>query len=158
MPDIRTCTSFAHAQLWQVAGRPKELRALDPTTGDVVTRVRLASETACGMEVVGDRFWTTLEECVLRLCRLRDGGIEREFAAQPHIAGVTLGLGDVWYPVDDPGLVVRADPETGSEVDRYDFAGTPTGLGWDGSRLWCADHAARAPRRVTPAIARRVPS
>jgi hypothetical protein len=66
------------------------------------------------------------------LCRLDDGAVEREFPAEQRIAGVTLARGDVWYTVDDPGLIVLADPETGKEVGRYDFAGTPTGLGWDG--------------------------
>jgi outer membrane protein assembly factor BamB len=100
-PEIRTCTSFAEGLLWQVAGRPKELRALNPGTGAIVSRIPLVSETVCGVE------------------------------------------GRVWYTVDDPGLIVRVDPDTGKEVGRYDFAGTPTGLGWDGGRLWCADHAAK---------------
>jgi peptide/nickel transport system substrate-binding protein len=142
-PDIRTCTSFANGLLWQVAGRPKEVRAIDPDTGTTISRLALVSETACGIEVVDDRFWTTLEEGVLMLRRLDDGEVERRFDAEPRIAGVTLARGSVWYTVDTPGLIVRVDPGTGGEIDRYEFTGTPTGLGWDGQLLWCADHEAR---------------
>jgi streptogramin lyase len=142
-PDVRTCTSFANGSLWQVAGRPKELCTLDPETGAVVRRLALMSEAACGVEVVGDRFWTTLEEGVLMLCRLGDGTVERRFDAEPRIAGVTLARGDVWYTVDTPGLIVRVDPNTGNERARYEFQGTPTGIGWDGQLLWCADHQAK---------------
>jgi outer membrane protein assembly factor BamB len=142
-PDVRTCTSVADGSLWQVAGRPKELRRLDRETGSVVGRLPLMSETVCGLEIVGDQFWTTLEEGVLMLCRLEDGAVERRFAAEPRIAGVTLAAGALWYTVDTPGLIVRVDPTTGGEIARHLFDGTPTGIGTDGRLLWCADHRAK---------------
>ena len=149
-PDVRTCTSFADALLWQVAGRPKSVRCLDPDSGNVVREIPLRSETACGLEVGQDHFWTTFEEGSLALCRLSDGAIEREFAAEPRIAGVTGLFGDLWYAVDEPGLIVRVAPDTGSEAGRYRIDGSPTGLSSDGHRLWYADFSSKQLVAVVP--------
>jgi hypothetical protein len=80
-----------------VAGRPKALRALDPVTGDVVREIALRAETACGVAIVGDRFWTTEEDGRLLLCGLGDGSVEGKFPAVPRIAGVAVTPHGVWY-------------------------------------------------------------
>jgi sugar lactone lactonase YvrE len=142
-PEVRTCTDFANGLLWQIAGRPKTLRALDPASGDVVRDVPVRSETICGLQLEDEHFWTTEEEGRLLRCRLADGSVEEEYEALPRIAGVVRALGSLWYTVDKAGLIVRVDPVGGAEVARHEVAGTPTGIGWDGERLWYADNAAR---------------
>jgi streptogramin lyase len=141
--DVRTCTDYADGMLWQIAGRPKTLCELDPETGAVRRAIPLRSETICGLQLVGDHFWTTEEEGRLLWCRLEDAAVERELQAVPRIAGVASALDSLWYTVDEAGLIVRVAATDGQEVARYSVGGTPTGIGWDGERLWYADQAAK---------------
>src|ERR671934_1387157 len=85
--DVRTCTDYAGGMLWQIAGRPKTLCELDPELGAVRRAIPLRSETICGLQLVGDHFWTTEEEGTLLWCRLEDAAVERELQAVPRIAG-----------------------------------------------------------------------
>jgi hypothetical protein len=38
---------------------------------------------------------------------------------------------------------VLVDLSTGTETARYEFDGTPTGIGSDGRLLWCPDNEAK---------------
>jgi sugar lactone lactonase YvrE len=70
-----------------------------------------------------------------------DAGTERLYCIDPSDGSVKRTLA---CTVDELGLIVRVSPETGEEIARHPVGGTPTGIGWDGERLWYADHEARA--------------
>jgi outer membrane protein assembly factor BamB len=127
-PSVRTCLAWDGSGLWQVAGRPKRLKCLDPADGYVRRELELGSETACGIEIDGGTFWLTDEEGRIELRSLDDGGVLREVAAIPRIAGITLADGVLWYAVDHLSLLVAVDPETGVERARREVMGIPTGL------------------------------
>ena len=142
-PNVRTCLAWDGTSLWQVAGQPKRLKCLDPADGYVRRELELGSEAACGVEIDGGAFWLTHEEGRIELRSLDDGQVLREFDALPRIAGITLADGVLWYAVDHLSLLVAVDPETGEERVRHEVDGIPTGLTWDGTRLWYADIAER---------------
>jgi outer membrane protein assembly factor BamB len=147
---VRTCLAWDGRRLWQVAGRPKRLRCLDPEDGSTVRELPLESERACGVEIDGRRFWSTNDEGWLELRSLADGALLRTHRADPRIAGVTVARGLVWYAVDERSLLVAVDRDTGEERQRHRVEGTPTGLTFDGDRLWYADLAGRRLVAVDP--------
>jgi hypothetical protein len=143
-PDVRTCLSWDGRHLWQVAGRPKRLRCLDAADGAIVRVVEIDSERACGIEIDHDAYWLTYEgEGRIELRSLEDNRVIRSFGAEPRIAGIALADGTLWYAADQLGVLVAVDPATGDERERRSVGGTPTGLTWDGERLWYADFAGR---------------
>jgi streptogramin lyase len=140
-PAVRTCLSW-DGRLWQVAGRPKALRCLDPETGEVLGELPLPSEDCCGIEVDGDEFWVSwVEGERIERRHLSDGAFIAAFPAERRVAGITFALGLLWYAVDEHGIVVAVEAATGRERLRERVEGTPTGLTWDGKRLWYADFA-----------------
>lgn len=109
-PDVRTCLSFDGTHLWQVAGRPKVLRRIDPADGAPLDELPLDSEDCCGVEVAGERFWLTKTAGRLELRSLGDGALLAEFPAEPRIAGVALAGDRLWYTVDRASLLVAVEP------------------------------------------------
>jgi outer membrane protein assembly factor BamB len=140
---VRTGLAWDGRRLWLLGGQPARLLCIDPESGSTVRELPLDSERAAGVEIDGRRFWSADVEGRLELRALADGSLLRSFRADEGIVAVAVARGVVWYALDDQGLLVAVDRETGEELERHRVEGTPAGLTFDGVRLWYADSAGR---------------
>ncbi|MGW4393737.1 hypothetical protein ACWEHA_00465 [Amycolatopsis nivea] len=142
-PDVRTDLTTMSGRLVQVAGEARALRVLDPVDGSVVTELPnpRPGGLLCGLEATQHGVWFGYED--RRIVDLRDAGdlslIDTIPVSHPP-AGVTVTDDFLAYADYRGGTVNLVDLGTRREVARYDAPGNPTGLTWDGSRIWYCDH------------------
>ncbi|BCB88543.1 hypothetical protein Psuf_058560 [Phytohabitans suffuscus] len=74
----------------------------------------------------------------------------REFPALGESpSGLTYAAGVVVYGDFDDGVLRAMDPRTGEHLGQSAVPGHPTGITWDGERLWYCDFPARSFRALT---------
>ncbi len=145
-PEVRTALHYHPPYLWQVAGHPKEARAIDPADGRVVARLRLGddAEQVCGLIVDDDVCWVALKQPGRLQCRDRGTGrVLVEWPVTPRIAEIVAVGEAIWYVDFERGQLAALDRRSGHELGRFALDGQPTGLTWDGRRFWYADFTGR---------------
>ncbi|MCP2167735.1 NHL repeat-containing protein [Goodfellowiella coeruleoviolacea] len=142
-PGVRTDLTTLSGNLVQVVGDQRALRLIDPDTGAAVAEVPnpRPGNLLCGLEATREGVWFGYED--LRVLDLRsvDGGelIDSIPVSRP-VAGVTVSDRYVVYADYRAGTINLVDVALRREVASYDVAGNPTGVTWDGSRIWYCDH------------------
>jgi hypothetical protein len=147
---VRADLAFDGSMLCQVGGRPKRIVLVDRDTGRVTGRreVLPASGRLTGVEMGPEGMWMCLREPMV--VQLRDYPamtVRREYhvpGSSP--SGLTYAHGAVVYGEFEAGRLHAVDAATGSYVGSAPVTGRPTGLTWDGERLWYCDFPARLVR------------
>lgn len=146
-PGVRTGLTAAAggAQLVQVVGHDKRLRFVDRHSGTVVaerSNPRPGGEL-CGLHDTPDGLWTGYKRPpVLELRRHADHEPLVSVSVDEDVADVT-GVGELVAFANHPDRRINVvDPRAGRIVRTIAVAGQPTGLAWDGARLWYCDYGA----------------
>ena len=145
-PGVRTGLTAADGgrRLVQVVGGDKRLRAIDPHSGDVLDEYpnpRPGGEL-CGLQATAEGLWTGYRDPpTIDLRRHVDLEALASFPVTEDVADLTvIGHLVVFANHRDARLNVL-NPDIGEIVRVIPVSGGPTGVTWDGSRLWYCDHA-----------------
>jgi hypothetical protein len=138
-------------RLVQVVGGDKRLRALDPRSGEVLEEYpnpRPGAEL-CGLHDTRDGLWMGYREPpVIDLRRHADQEALVSLSVGDDVADLTV-MGDLVVFASHRGRRLNVvDPQLERIVEVIPVAGGPTGLTWDGARLWYCDHATSHLRAV----------
>ena len=103
-----------------------------------------------GVEIGPEGLWVCLRApTVVQLRDYPTMQVMREFAvlgAGP--SGLTYADGIVVYGEYEAGMLHAIDPTTGSYIGSTRVGGRPTGIAWDGVRLWYCDFPSRVIRAI----------
>jgi hypothetical protein len=112
--------------------------------------MRPPSGRVTGVELGPEGLWACLRgPTVVQLRDYSTMRVIREFAvpgAGP--SGLTYADGIVVYGEYETGMLHAVDPADGSTVGSTRVDGRPTGVAWDGTRLWYCDFPGRAIRAI----------
>lgn len=141
--EVRTDLTTLDGYLVQVAGEQRVLRVIDPEDGNTVAELPnpRPGHKLCGLEATGHGLWLGYED--LRLVDLRDKRTLRlieTFKVRHPIAGLTVSDSYVAYADYPAGTVNMLDLDARRDVASYSVAGNPTGITWDGRRIWYCDY------------------
>lgn len=142
-PQVRTDLTTMDGYLVQVVGPRYSLRMIDPADGSTVAEYdnpRPGHELS-GLEANGHGLWMGYED--LRRIDLRDKRsleLIDTYEVRHRVAGLTVSDSYIVYADHHAGTVNLLDLEARREVASYSVAGNPTGIGWDGSRIWYCDY------------------
>lgn len=150
--DVRADLAFDGSMLCQVGGRPKQLVLVDPATGDVTgcRKILPASGRVTGVEFGPEGLWLVLRDP--NVVQLRDYPamtVQREYrvpGAGP--SGLTYADGIVLFGEFNTATLHAIEAATGAHIASAEVQGHPTGLTWDGDRVWYCDFGARMLRAV----------
>ncbi|WP_225732147.1 MULTISPECIES: hypothetical protein [unclassified Nocardia] len=140
---IRSDLTTLGGQLVQVAGEDHALRVIDPATGDTVTELPNPRPGAVlsGLEATKHGVWLGYADRRSIDLRTTDGlRLVDAIPVRVAPAGVTVSDNYLVYADYRGGMINLVDLASRREVASYDVAGNPTGLTWDGSRIWYCDH------------------
>lgn len=138
-PDVRTSLCCESGFLWQIAGRPKRIRKIDPSDGEVKDEISLSSnaERVCGLLVDGKTYWIGPEqEQWITHHRFEAQELLGRYGPVPSGDGLDL-IGDrLWYTSHRAGILAAVDIHSGKEIARFELPGLPTDMCFDGERIW----------------------
>ncbi|GAA2714971.1 hypothetical protein ACFY2R_21650 [Micromonospora olivasterospora] len=142
-PEVRTDLTTLDGYLLQVCGEQRCLRGLNPATGEEVTELPnpRPGHLLRGLEATRHGLWLGYED--LRLVELRDPrgmGLIDTFPVRHGVAGLTVSDSYLVYADYAAATINVYDLRERREVAAYSVAGRPTGVTWDGSRIWYCDH------------------
>jgi hypothetical protein len=150
--EVRADLAFDGTMLCQVGGRPKRLALVDPQSGVTTGHKAIlpASGRVTGVEFGPEGLWMCLREpMVVQLRDYWSMQVQREFAVPGSSpSGLTYADGLVVYGEFESALLRAIDPANGAHVGSTEVDGRPTGLTWDGNRLWYCDFPGRAIRSL----------
>ena len=149
---VRSDLTFDGSMLCQVGGRPKRLVLIEPRTGKVTGHKEIlpASGRVTGVEIGPEGVWMCLRApTVVHLRDYATMQVKREFAVPGGApSGLTYANGVVVYGEYEPGTLRAIDPADGSHIGSIRVDGRPTGIAWDGDRLWYCDLPGRMIRSI----------
>jgi hypothetical protein len=149
-PEVRADLTYDGSALCQVGGRPKRLILVDPASGAVTGQREIlpASGRVTGVEMSSEGLWLVLRDPdVVQLRAYPAMTIQREYPVPVSApSGLTYADGIVVVGEFEPGALHALDAATGRYLGLMPVDGRPTGLTWDGERLWYCDFPARAIR------------
>jgi DNA-binding beta-propeller fold protein YncE len=144
-PGVRTGLTAADGGrcLMQVVGGDKRLRAIDPRSGETLAEYpnpRRGGEL-CGIQDTPAGLWTGYSDpSVIDLRRLSDPEPLMSFPVHENVADLTVVDHLVVFANHLNARINVLDPTVGSIVRTIPVGGNPTGLTWDGQRLWYCDY------------------
>lgn len=144
--EVRTDLAFDGEALWQIAGRPKRISVLESKSGRLQHEIELGTnaENACGLLVEGSAYWVGFKhEGLIEKRSLRDNTLLAEYRSLPYVDGLALVDTTLWHTSFRESLLVGIDTGTGVETRRYRLPGKPTGMCWDGEKIWYSDYGYR---------------
>lgn len=139
---VRTDLTTVDGNLVQVVGKERALRVIDPEDGQVMAELPnpRPGNLLCGLEATGQGIWMGYED--LRVVDLRDKRtfeLLETYRVRHPIAGLTVSDSYVVYADHRAGTVNILDLDARRDVASYSVAGNPTGVTWDGRRIWYCD-------------------
>jgi len=139
---VRTDLTTLSGNLVQVVGEHRALRVIAPDNGDTLMELPnpRPGNVLCGLEAARDGIWFGYED--LRVLDLRDehGALIDTIPISRPVAGLTVSDHYLAYSDYRAGTINLVDIRLRREVASYDVAGNPTGITWDGSRIWYCDY------------------
>lgn len=141
--DVRTGLTVLGRQLIQVVTADRLLRRIDIDSGATV------GETAnprpdwelCGIEACSRGIWLGYRDTpTLDLRRPHDFKLIDSIAVDGDVAGVTVVDRFVAFASYTRSLIRLVDPAIKQVVASIGVPGNPTGLAFDGSRIWYCDY------------------
>jgi|HubBroStandDraft_5_1064220.scaffolds.fasta_scaffold00623_11 hypothetical protein len=149
---VRADLTFDGSMLGQVGGRPKRLVLVDPETGEVTGHREISppSGRVTGVEIGPEGLWACLRApTVVQLRSYPAMQVTREFAVPGDgPSGLTYADGLVIYGEYEASMLHAIDSADGSYLGSTRVDGRPTGIAWDGTRLWYCDFPGRAIRAI----------
>jgi hypothetical protein len=149
---VRADLAFDGSLLCQVGGRPKRLVLVDRDTGRVAGQRAIPppSGRVTGAEMGPEGMWLLLRgPMVVQLRDYDQMTVLREYPVPGSTpSGLTYARGIVVYGEFEAGRLHAIDAATGAHVGSAPVPGRPTGLTWDGERLWYCDFPNRVVRPV----------
>lgn len=141
-PGVRTDLTTMDGLLVQVVGDERRLRVVDPQDGRCVGEMPnpRPGHQLSGLEATRDGLWLGYED--LRLVELRDRrtfDLIDTYKVKYPVAGLTVSDHYVAYADHRAGTVNMFDLDSRRDVASYSVAGNPTGITWDGRRIWYCD-------------------
>ncbi|HEV2887542.1 MAG TPA: hypothetical protein VGX49_11565 [Jatrophihabitans sp.] len=150
--EVRADLAFDGSMLCQVGGRPKLLLLVDPETGNVTGRRKIlpANGRVTGVEFGPEGLWLVLREPnVVQLRDYPSMTIRREYPVPGSgPSGLTYADGIVLFGEFNTAMLHAIEARTGAHIASTEVQGHPTGLTWDGERVWYCDFGARALRAI----------
>jgi hypothetical protein len=156
--QVRTDLTTVDGQLMQIAGPRRALRVISPDDGAVVAELPnpRPDNVLCGLEATGSGVWLGYED--LRRIDLRDlrtMELLDSFQVAHSIAGLTVSDNYLVYADYRAGTINCYDIADRRDAASYSVAGNPTGITWDGSRIWYCDYTTLQLRAIdVPGITR----
>jgi outer membrane protein assembly factor BamB len=149
---VRADLAYDGDTLCQVGGRPKRLVLVDPETGKVegFRPILPASGRVTGSELGPEGLWLVLRgPNVVQLRSYPGMSVRREYAVPGSSpSGLTYADGVVVFGEFEAGMLHAIDAETGAHLGSTEVKGRPTGMTWDGERLWYCDFPGRVLRAL----------
>lgn len=149
---VRADLAYDGDVLCQVGGRPKRLVLIDPDTGRVegFRPILPPSGRVTGAELGPEGLWLVLRgPNVVQLRDYPGMSILREYPVPGSSpSGLTYADGTVVFGDFESGTLHAIDAGTGAHLGSGKAKGRPTGMTWDGERLWYCDFPARALRAL----------
>lgn len=142
-PGVRTDLTTLAGNLVQVVGDARDLRVIDPASGDTVLEMPnpRPGHVLCGLEATKDGIWLGYEDLrVLDLRSAQNGELIDTIPIPRPVAGLTVSDRFLVYAEHQAGTINLIDVALRRQVASYDVAGNPTGITWDGSRIWYCDY------------------
>jgi glutamine cyclotransferase len=142
-PGVAADLTTLDGYLLQVCGPDRCLRGIAPRTGEEVTEFAnpRPADRLRGLEATRHGLWLGYEN--LKLVELRDPktmSLIDTFPLRHPPAGLTVSDNYLVY-ADYAGSTINVyDVRERRELAAYSVAGSPTGVTWDGSRVWYCDH------------------
>lgn len=137
--------------LMQVVGGDKRLRALDPRNGELLWEEPnpRPGDELCGIHETPEGLWTGYQRPpVIELRRPGDREPVVSVPVEDDVADLTV-MGDRVVFASHVGCRLNVlDPRAGRIVEVVPVSGGPTGLTWDGRRLWYCDYGTSHLRAV----------
>lgn len=162
-PQLRKGLATSGGNLVYVAGDDHQLCTLEPSSGRVVDRRAnpRPGREICGLEGGRPGLWTAHRE-VLDWRAPPGYRLVDSIGVTNRVTGVTVTDRYVIYCTHPSramrvplGTIIVVDPNAREEVLSINVHGTPTGLAWDGSRLWYCDYSTSRLRAIdVPGIVR----
>ncbi len=157
-PDVTTGLTTLGGNLVQVVGTERRLRVIDPESHDVVDEWDnpRPGHQLCGIEAGRDGVWMGYED--LRLVDLRSGDdLELLDTVQVpgRVAGITVNDTFVVYADHRAATLTLLDRLRRVPAASISINGHPTGITWDGTRIWYCDYTTLQLRAIeVPGILR----
>lgn len=142
-PGVRTDLTTLAGNLVQVVGDARDLRVIDPASGDTVLEMRnpRPGHVLCGLEATKDGIWFGYEDLrVLDLRSAQNGELLDTIPIPRAVSGLTVSDRFLVYAEHQAGTINLIDVALRRQVASYDVAGNPTGITWDGRRIWYCDY------------------
>jgi hypothetical protein len=142
-PEVRTDLTSLGGNLLQVVGAQRNVRVLDPESGETLGELPnpRPGHALCGLEATRHGIWMGYED--LRTIDLRSTDDLRllvSYQVRRSIAGLTVSDGYVAYAERDTATINLIEIATGREWVSVVVHGNPTGIAWDGTRIWYCDY------------------
>jgi hypothetical protein len=142
-PGVRTGLTTVGGNLLQVVGRERRLRTVDPDTGKTVDEVanpRREGEL-CGLEASPAGLWMGYRSKPgLELRSMNDLRLLDSIPMHDDVAGVTVTDRFVAAASHSRALISLVDPARKKVAVAIGVNGNPTGITWDGRRIWYCDY------------------
>jgi hypothetical protein len=155
-PELRRGLATIDGHLVYAAGPDYRLRIVDPESGDLLAEVRnpRPGEEITALEGGRQGLWIGYRNC-LELRNTRDFAIVTSVGVRGKVAGATVTDRYLVYSDRAAESIIVADPVVEQEILPINVHGSPTGLTWDGGRIWYCDNSANRLRAIdVPGIVR----
>ena len=130
------------SNLMYAAGPGSGLVLLDPVTGVQAGEVRnpRPGEPIRAMEATREGVWTGYRD-YLDLRAVADWSLVTSISLLGPVSGVTMTDNYLLYADPKRECIALIDPDLEQEVLPINVHGRPTGLAWDGNRVWYCDQS-----------------
>lgn len=127
----------------------RDLRVVDRSTGSLVAEFESPRPTSvlAALAVGRDGLWLAYDRW-LELRATEDLTLLSRFRVSEPVSGITVTDRYVVYSDRLGDAITIVDPVLAQAVLPINVDGHPTGLGWDGSRIWYCDTAASRLRAI----------
>ncbi|MEO0971582.1 MAG: hypothetical protein AAFX85_00695 [Pseudomonadota bacterium] len=153
-PAVRADLAYDGSMLAQVGKRPKRLVLVDPSSGSWVHDLPInpANGRTTGAEFSPDGLWLLLRNpTVIQLRKYPSMEVVREHAVRmTEPSGLTWCDGVVVVGEFTTGMFHALDAASGRYRAFRRVPGKPTGMTWDGERIWYCDFPSRKARAIEP--------
>jgi glutamine cyclotransferase len=143
-PEVRTDLTALGPYLVQVVGETRKLRIIDPDSGKVVEEWAnpRPENKLCGLEASDAGIWLGYRDPpVLDLRSPYNLELLDTIPVNREVAGLTVIGRFVLFASHAGSQLSVLDPATKTISSTIAVAGHPTGLTWDGSRVWYCDYS-----------------
>jgi hypothetical protein len=148
-PGLRIGLACMDGWLLYGGGRDLRLRVVDRSTGALVTEIEnpRPGSVFAAMAVGRDGLWLAYDRW-LELRATDDLSLLSRIRVSEPVSGITITDRYLVYSDQVGESITIVDPVLEQAVLPISVDGHPTGLGWDGSRIWYCDMAASRLRAI----------